>query len=522
MAINKRGFVAGAAVGVGVAVAAAAGAGVSWPGAQAEGRPPLIRASTAPIFAPPPGAPMSFADIFEKVSPAVVSIDVTSKATRAQLSQIPGLEGFPFAIPQQPRGRAAPGGRGGRSGPGGAPSTDDLPETEASGSGFLISADGYVVTNNHVIENATKITVTLQDKRELLARVIGRDESTDLAVIKIDGANFPFVDFENQGRPRVGDWVLAVGNPFTLGGTATAGIVSAYGRDIGDQFVDYIQIDAPINRGNSGGPTFDVYGRVIGINTAIFSPSGGSVGIGFAIPADIADRTVKQLIAGKTIQRGYLGVSIQTITPEVAESLGIKARSGVLVGDVTPGGPGAAAGLQTGDIIVSLNGKAVASNSELSRLTAGSNPGDPLRLEVLRNGRRLSVTARSGVRPSPAQLNANDNGASDDQDDSSAPAAKPGPLGLSVAPLTPELRKRYGIDKAPNGGVVVVGVEPGSDASRKLKAGDVITRAGDRAVNSPADVAAATAEAQKAGRPAVFLFINRDGRTAGLPVKIQK
>jgi len=245
----------------------------------------LIRASTAPIFAPPPGAPLSFADIFDKVSPAVVSIDVTSKVDprAAALGRIPGL---PFEL--QPKGRGGQGqgqGQDQDQGQGQDDGGGDAPAAMSSGSGFFISADGYIVTNNHVVENAAEIKVILKDERELVGTIVGRDEATDLAVIKVEGRGFPFVDFENSAKPRVGDWVIAVGNPFGLGGTATAGIISAYGRDIGETFVNYIQIDAPINRGNSGGPTFDIYGRVIGVNTAIFSPSGGSVGIGFAIPA---------------------------------------------------------------------------------------------------------------------------------------------------------------------------------------------------------------------------------------------
>ena len=285
MTTKKTGYLLGAVAGAGVMAAAVAGAGVQLPSAHA-GMPQggLIRASTTPIFAPPPGAPMSFADIFDRVSPAVVSINVTSRVDPAALRQIPGFGGLPFGgAPRGPQGEddndSAPGGRTERGQP-------RLPTQQSSGSGFFISADGYIVTNNHVVENAETIKVVLKDESELEAEVVGRDEATDLAVLKVKGGRgpFPFVNFENAGKPRVGDWVITVGNPFGLGGTATAGIVSAYGRDIGETFVDYIQIDAPINRGNSGGPTFDVYGRVIGVNTAIFSPSGGSVGIGFAIP----------------------------------------------------------------------------------------------------------------------------------------------------------------------------------------------------------------------------------------------
>ncbi|HTE79686.1 MAG TPA: trypsin-like peptidase domain-containing protein, partial [Reyranella sp.] len=325
MTSKKTGYLLGAVAGAGIMVAAVAGAGVRLPSAQADQPPHLIKASTAPIFAPPPGAPMSFADIFAQVSPAVVSINVTSRVDSSALRGIPGFPGLPFggapddddddsgAAPD--RGPATPP-QGGRTNKG----QPRLPTQQSSGSGFFISTDGYIVTNNHVVENAESIKVVLKDETELEATVVGRDEGTDLAVIKVKGgrSNFPFVNFENSAKPRVGDWVIAVGNPFGLGGTATAGIISAYGRDIGETFVDYIQIDAPINRGNSGGPTFDIYGRVIGVNTAIFSPSGGSVGIGFAIPADVADQVTKQLISGGKIQRGYIGATIQNFTQEMA------------------------------------------------------------------------------------------------------------------------------------------------------------------------------------------------------------
>ena len=331
MAARKTGFVVGAVAGVGVAAAALAGVGLRMSPASAE-QPMLMRtANTQAMFAPPPGAPMSFADIFEQVSPAVVSIDVTSRVQANAFRRIPGFENFPFDI--VPKGQQP--GQEGEDG-GGQP---QLPRAQASGSGFFISADGYVVTNNHVVENAEKITVTLKDGREIEADVVGRDEGTDLAVLKVrGGGRFPYVNFENSAKPRVGDWVITVGNPFGLGGTATAGIISSYGRDIGDTFVDYIQIDAPINRGNSGGPTFDIYGRVIGVNTAIFSPSGGSVGIGFAIPADVADTITKQLISGGKITRGYIGATIQNFTKEMAEAEGLD-REGAIVSNVLPGGP---------------------------------------------------------------------------------------------------------------------------------------------------------------------------------------
>lgn len=504
MAVRKSGFIVGIVAGAGVAAAALAGTGFRLPPATAGERPTLIRASTAPIFAPPPGAPLSFADIFDRVSPAVVSINVTSKVDPRRLQRIPGL---PFDFGPVPNGEG--------------PGEEEGPEAQSAGSGFFISADGYVVTNNHVVENATEITVVMKDERELKARVIGRDEGTDIAVIKVEGNNFPYVNFENSAKPRVGDWVIAVGNPFGLGGTATAGIISAYGRDIGETFVDYIQIDAPINRGNSGGPTFDIYGRVIGVNTAIFSPSGGSVGIGFAIPSDVAETITKQLISGGKITRGYLGATIQSVSPDIAASMGLASPKGALVAELVAGGPAEKSGLQPGDIVTSINGMKVDDASDLTRNVAASKTGDTLRLEVLREGKSRIITVRSGVRPSEAELR---RGANDNSDDEGAPApsapARPTVLGLSLAPLDEAAHRTYSVPGNVKGAVITA-VAGGSDASKKgLKRGDVVVRANDRAVAGPADVVAAADAAKRAGRPSVLLFIYRDGRQLGLAVKL--
>jgi serine protease Do len=521
MAVKKTGYVIGAIAGAGIAAAAFAGVNSGWT-PQAGGSAPqkseatLIRASTAPIFAPPPGAPLSFADIFDRVSPAVVSIDVTSRVDASRLRGIPGLENFPFDI--VPRGQQ-PNPRGGEG-----QQQQQLPEAQSSGSGFFISSDGYIVTNNHVVENATEIRVTLKDERELKARVIGRDEATDLAVIKVEGRNFPYVNFDNSAKPRVGDWVITVGNPFGLGGTATAGIVSAYGRDIGEAFVDYIQIDAPINRGNSGGPTFDIYGRVIGVNTAIFSPSGGSVGIGFAIPSDVADTITKQLISGGKVTRGYMGATIQNVTPEIADSLGISGRRGALVADVTAGGPADKAGLQAGDVVLSFNGRPVNGSSELTRMVGGTRTGEAMRLVVLRDGRQQTIEIRAGVRPSERELNrsANDN---DDDNQGEAPEApsaqRPSALGMSFGPLDAGAQRRYSIP-ADIRGVVVESVTAGTDAGRKgLRRGDVIVSVQQRPVTSPADIPAAVNQAKRENRPSVLLQVYRQGRNSFVPIKIE-
>ena len=505
---DRNKFIAGAAVGLGVAAVAAAGVGVQWPSAMAETRPAVTRVAA---FSPPPGAPMSFADIFEKVAPAVVSINVTSHVDLSKLQGGDGDDGdgipFPFAVPHGPRGTnphapSAPGGATPKKGP----------EMQASGSGFFISGDGYLVTNNHVIEGAETIKVVMQDKRILTAKVVGKDEGTDLAVLKVEGTGFKFVQFETQAKPRVGDWVIAVGNPFNLGGTATAGIISADGRDLPDsssQFVNYLQIDAPINRGNSGGPTFDVYGRVIGVNTAIYSPSGGSVGIGFDIPADIADRTTKELMAGRKIVRGYLGVTIQNVTEDIAGSLGLLPNQGALVKDVVVGGPADKAGVQAGDVVLAANGRDVASNSELTRIVALAKAGDPIHLKVLRDGKTLTIDVKSGIRPAEAQLALGEaGGAGKGGQDEEAPAKpKSVVLGMGLTPITPTLRKDLGLEDKVKG-AAILSVTDGSDADQiGLAKGDVIAKAGDHAVSGPEDVAAAVADAKKAGRPSILCLI---------------
>jgi serine protease Do len=526
MAAASTGFILGALAGASVAAAAMVGVGFQPASALADAAPGQaapVGPSPARAGLGPTGTPMSFADIVARVAPAVVSINVTSTVDRQGL-------GLPEEL--QPR-RGAPQGKGGKGDQGDDDQGDDgqgdaAPgggdTAMASGSGFFISPDGYIVTNNHVVENAKDIKVVLPgpDQRELPAKIVGRDEGTDLAVLKVDGSKYPYVDFENSARPRVGDWVIAVGNPFGLGGSATAGIISAYGRDIGEKFVDYIQIDAPINRGNSGGPTFDVYGRVIGVNTAIFSPSGGSVGIGFAIPADVADSITKQLIAQGKITRGYLGATIQDVSPEIADSFGKPDMKGALVDELAPGGPAAKAGVQPGDVVLSINGSAVTGATDLTRHVAGSRSGDVLRLGLLRGGQTLTLAVRSGTRPSEDELLKAENGGGDDQQGGSetAPAAKPGALGLSLTPLDAAARRRFGIP-ADVRGAVVADVDSDSDAADKgVKQGDVILRVNQKAVAGPADVAVEVAAAKKAGRSNVLLFVYHDHHQAAVPVRI--
>ncbi len=539
MALNK-GYLLGALAGVGVAGAAAAGVGLTLPHADAQTddtRPPI---GSPARFAAAPGAPGSFADIFERVAPAVVSLEITARVPRSELGEMQGLP-FPFnqmpQFRQGPNGRTAPGGRNRRAAPGGGGADgeddSDLPEAQAACSAFFISRDGYLVTNNHCVENSTKITVTLNDKRELDAKLIGRDEESDLAVIKVEGGNFPFVNFEAQAKPRVGDWVLAVGNPLQLGGTATAGIVSAIGRDLppdsaGNLPSQYLQIDAPINRGNSGGPTFDVYGRVIGVNSAIYSSSGGSIGIGFAIPADVADTITKQLISGKKITRGYLGAAITNIPSDQAAALGLPMNSGAFVADVTAGGPGDKGGLRVGDIVLSVNGQKVSGSNELTRAVAATRSGDTMRVEIRRAGRVQVLNIVSGLRPSIASLNRSEAGGGSDDEQGGPDAARPGParttvLGLSLEPLTEAGRRANGLG-ADVRGVLISAVADGSDASKKgLKAGMVVVQANERPVATPQDFAAAVADARRAGRPAVFLLVNiGQGRNVGIALKLDE
>jgi serine protease Do len=482
--------------GVAAAALALAGAGgyVAHADAAAGG------AVNARPTAPAPGPLPSFADIVDRVAPAVVSIEVETKVG--------------------PRPIIAPFGGGGDEDGGGLPPgfqqffqqipRQAQPQTmRAAGSGFFISADGYIVTNNHVVENADKITIHTADDRTLNARVIGRDPATDLAVVKVDGRDLPFVSFEDRAKPRVGDWVVAVGNPFNLGGTATAGIVSALGRkNVSDSsYVDYMQIDAPINRGNSGGPTFDLYGRVVGVNTAIFSPSGGSVGIGFDIPADVAAQVSKQLISTGKVTRGYIGALMQNVTPDIAESLGLKGK-GALVAELTPGGPAAQAGLKPGDLVTKVDGQPIESATDLTRAVGRVHSGDTIRLEIRRDGRTQEVTIRSGLRPSEDQLAQNGQPPSGNGGDESGGAAT-GALGLSVTP-DPQ-----------GGGVRVAGIDGSSDAARKgLRRGDLILQAGGHATHAPADVTAAVAEAKKAGRHQVLLFVARGGQHIFVPVEI--
>lgn len=463
---------------------------------------------------PRAGAPASFAELTQQLQPAVVNI-----ATRQRVRV---ANGNPFA--GTPFEDLFGGGNGGAT----------TREAQSLGSGFIISADGYVVTNNHVITadgqgEVQSITVTLSDGSEHTARLIGRDAQSDLAVLKIDaGKTLPFVRFGNSEAARVGDWVIAIGNPFGLGGTVTSGIVSAVHRSSGAS--RYIQTDASINRGNSGGPLFDMKGNVIGINNAIFSPTGGNVGIGFAIPADIAAPVVDKLMRGQAIERGYLGVTIVPVTEDVADSLGLARNRGELVQTVQPGQAAAAAGLQPGDVVVKVDNKEVAPDNTLSFIVANTAPGKRIPIEVIRNGKRMTLTATVGKRPSEEELakqtfapgnpNPDDryNRAPEKQGEGLAERA----LGLSVLPLTPQIAGQIGLPSDTRGLVISV-VDGTSDAGTKgLQRGDVILSANYRDVLTVADLEAIIRTAKAENRAAVLLRVQRRGQPAAyLPVRLR-
>jgi serine protease Do len=361
------------------------------------------------------------------------------------------------------------------------------------GSGFFITADGYAVTNNHVVDHAMSVQVTTDDGKIYNAKVIGTDPTTDIALIKVDGrTDFPHVSFAERA-PRIGDWVVAVGNPFGLGGTVTAGIVSASSRDIGSGPYDYIQIDAPINKGNSGGPTFDLEGNVIGVNTAIFSPSGGSVGIGFDVPADTAKMVVAQIRDKGHVTRGYMGVQIQTITPEIADSLGLKEARGALVAEPTPNSPAAKAGVLAGDIITKINGTEVKDSRDVARKVGMMAPGSSVKFDLMRNGEAKSITLTLAEMPNQQQAKAGEEPA--DQN--------PGVphLGLSLAPAAQ-------VAGSGDKGLVVTGVEPeGPAADRGMRTGDVILDVGGKPVASVADVRSALVAAKSAGKHDVLMRV---------------
>jgi serine protease Do len=372
----------------------------------------------------------------------------------------------------------------------------------AMGSGFIINKAGFIVTNNHVVEDGQKITVKLKDGRKFTAKLIGTDPATDIALLKIKAKKpLPIVQFANDRHVRVGDWVVAVGNPFGLSNTVTAGIVSSLGRSIGNgAYTDYIQIDAAINRGNSGGPTFDIEGKVIGMNTMIYSPSGGSVGIGFAIPSSTIHEVVDQLKAHGKVTRGWLGVEIQNFTPEMAASIGNKDMLGAIVAKVVPGGPAAKAGFKQGDVVLAVNGSPVTDSRDLTRRVGGLPVGGNANFTVMRNGKKLTLKAHIAKR-TKQEVASNDTGG--DHGHSGTGES----LGLGLASMTPDLRRMYNVD--PNmHGVLITKVKPDSDAADKgIRPGDVVISIGNREVRTPGDVSARVKDAKSAGRSSVLVLI---------------
>jgi len=480
-----------------LASVAGLGAAVLFAGPGFNGAIDALGPSAATAQTAQPQRIASFADVVAKVKPAVVSVRVkmNDETTRGMTgfnndeesgprSLPPGMEQFfrRFGMPDLPNMQRGPRGQRNFS--------------MSQGSGFFISADGYVVTNNHVVSNAKTVEVTTDDGKSYQAKVIGSDAKTDLALLKVDGrSDFAHVPLTDT-KPRIGDWVIAVGNPFGLGGTVTAGIVSANGRDIGSgPYDDFIQIDAPVNRGNSGGPAFDSSGNVIGVTTAIFSPSGGSVGIGFAIPADTVKNVVTQLKEHGNVTRAWIGVQIQPVSKEIADSLGMTTAEGALVAEPQPDAPAAKAGIKAGDVIVSVNGQTVKDARGLARMVAALRPDSTAEFGIMRDGAKQTVSITLARYPDDGQM------ARRSRDRRGELGSERGALGLTLAPAD-------SVAGAEGKGVVVTEVRPGGPAAeRGFRSGDVILEVAGKPVSTPNDVRKAMADARKDGKKTVLMRV---------------
>jgi serine protease Do len=490
-----------------MASAAVIGAGVLFSGAE-YGLKPQATFLATPAHAQTAQRPVGFADIVEKVKPSVISVRVKVEGGARMTSFDGGDSPFPPGSPMERffRRFGTPDGQGAPDAPRGPRGRNF---TMGQGSGFFISADGYAVTNNHVVEKAESVEVTTDDGKTYTAKVIGTDPKTDIALIKVEGgSNFPFVPLAEKS-PRVGDWVLAVGNPFGLGGTVTAGIVSARGRDIGaGPYDDFIQIDAPVNKGNSGGPTFDVDGNVIGVNTAIYSPSGGSVGIAFAIPADTVKSVVSQLKDKGSVTRGWIGVQIQPVNADIADSLGLKKAEGALVAEPQSDGPAVKAGIQSGDVITTVNGQEVKDARDLAKKISSLPPGSNVKLGVISKGSEKTVNVTLGELPREQREARATPG---DRDDAGADVPK---LGLSLAPASK-------VAGAGSEGVVVTQVDPdGPAASQGFRNGDVILDVAGQRVTTPEQVRKAFADARSGGKRTILLRVKSGDNTRFFAVPV--
>ncbi len=484
------------------AIAAATGAWLAWT--------PIAGAETVDQ------APNAVADLVEHVSPAVVTVLATQEDQAAANDNGDGGDnGSPFGPGSPfdeflrrfgiPDGPGMPGSPFGQNGP-----QQEHPHGIALGSGFVIDHDGYIVTNNHVVDNAASVKVRLSDDREFDAKVVGTDQPTDLALIKIDAKDLPELPLGDSDKVRVGEDVIAVGNPFGLGGTVTRGIVSAMARDIdAGPYVDFIQTDAAINRGNSGGPLLNLEGQVIGVNSAIYSPNGGSVGVGFAIPSNTVKTVIGQLRSSGSVERGWLGVSIQNVTPEIAAAIGMKDEHGALVAEVIPDSPSAGK-LKTGDVITAFDGKPVESSRELPKLVAAAAPDASVKVDVLRQGKAETVEIKLG------KFDETRTAAAESTDKAPASAASD-KLGATLEPVTPTAREQLGLDDNVTGVVITSLDGNGRAADAGLQVGDVILQVGDKAVSTPRDVDHAIAAAKN---DAVLLQIERHGARIFVGIKL--